>query len=151
MFWINKYWLESNNQLKSTTNIGLGSESLQIDQDVILDLSLSNLEIFTTAIHRLTSNTLIVWKHLPGGIYVSLSLQIFSFIWIFGIWIFLCYIIINIKENFCVNFFFSVLHNSTKCIAWFESTKNYLNWLDSNKGSYNCFESTNIDLNQTIN
>ena len=60
--------------------IGLESENLQIDQKVTLNLSLSNLEISTTAIQRLTSNTLIVWpwKHLPGGIYVSLSLQISS-------------------------------------------------------------------------
>ena len=39
--------------------IGLESENIQIDQDVTLNLSLSNLEIYTTAIQRLTSNTLI--------------------------------------------------------------------------------------------
>ena len=32
--------------------IGLENENLQIDHDVTLNLSLSNLEIFTTAIQR---------------------------------------------------------------------------------------------------
>ena len=32
-----------------------------------------------------------------------------------------------------------------------ESTKTDLNYLESNKMGYNCFESTNIDLNQNIN
>ena len=40
--------------------IGLESENLQIDHDVTLNLSLPNLEIFTTAIQRLTLKTLIV-------------------------------------------------------------------------------------------
>ena len=39
--------------------IGLESENLQIDHDVTLN-SLSNLEIFTTAIQRLTLKNLIV-------------------------------------------------------------------------------------------
>ena len=40
---------------------------------------------------------------------------------------------------------------STKFIAWFESTKIYLNGLESNKIGYNCLLSTNIDLNERIN
>ena len=46
--------------IKSTKNDGLESENLQIDKDVTLNLSLSNLEISSTAIQRLTPNTLII-------------------------------------------------------------------------------------------
>ena len=44
-----------------------------------------------------------------------------------------------------------MLYVSAQCIAWLKSTKNYLNWLESNKSSYDCLKSTNIDLYQTIN
>ena len=40
--------------------IGLESENLQIDHDLTLNLSVSNLEIFTTAKQSLILKTLIV-------------------------------------------------------------------------------------------
>ena len=50
--------------------IGLESENLKIDQDVTLNLSLSNLEISSTAIQRLTSNTHCLTLKAPAGGYI---------------------------------------------------------------------------------